>query len=419
MERAENINPSILGWARQSAGLSLEDAASKIGIQPSAASSAAEKLQALESGERFPTRTQLAKIASVYRRPVVTFYLKQPPAQASRGEDFRALPFDVPPRESAKLDALLRDIRARQEMVKSILEDEDEAAPLDFVGSATVQQGVQAVIDSIAAKLEIRLDTLSRRNGSADDLFKDLRSRSEHIGVFVLLVGDLGSHHHTISERVFRGFAIADRVAPFVVINDQDAKAARAFTLLHELAHIWLGQTGVSGMVGEGEAKTPQGAIELFCNDVAGRFLLPDQAFAAGPDFTPADLPRAMAAIARMAEAWRVSEPMVAYRMHRMKWISGPAYRDLASQYAARWQGQKARAKDDAKESEGGPSYYTVKQFKLGAALVGLVQRSVRDNLLSHTKAAKVLGVSPGVVEPLIKRYEYARGAMVPGIGRD
>ncbi|MCJ2135107.1 XRE family transcriptional regulator [Methylobacterium sp. J-026] len=419
MERAANINPELLAWARKAAGMSLEDAASKIGIQPSAASSAAEKLQALESGERFPTRNQLAKIASVYRRPVVTFYLAQPPAQASRGEDFRTLPFDVPPRESAKLDALLRDIRARQEMVRSILEDDDEAGQLEFVGSATIQTGVQGVVDSIAAKLDVRLDTLGRRNGTADDLFKDLRSRSEAVGIFVLLVGDLGSHHHTISERVFRGFAIADRVAPFVVINDQDAKAARAFTLLHELAHIWLGQTGVSGMVGEDQAKTPQAAIELFCNDVAGRFLLPDSAFASSPDFDPADLPRIMTAVARMAEAWRVSEPMVAHRMRRMNWISGPAYRELASNYAARWQSQKARAKDDAKESEGGPSYYTVKQFKLGAALVGLVQRSVRDNILSHTKAAKVLGVNPGVVEPLIKRYEFVRGATVPGLERD
>nr|NKQ99653.1 helix-turn-helix transcriptional regulator [Escherichia coli] len=119
MGGAANINPKLLAWARQAAGMTLEDAASKIGIQPSATSSAAEKLQALESGERFPTRTQLAKIATVYRRPVVTFYLAQPPAQASRGEDFRTLPFDVPPRESAKLDALLRDIRARQEMVRS------------------------------------------------------------------------------------------------------------------------------------------------------------------------------------------------------------------------------------------------------------------------------------------------------------
>lgn len=419
MERAANINPGILAWARQAAGLSLEDAASRIGIQSSATTSAAEKLAALENGERFPTRNQLAKIASVYRRPVVTFYLTQPPAQAPRGEDFRTLPFDVPPAESAKLDTLLRDIRARQEMVKSILEDEDEAIRLDFVGSLMMPRGVQAVVNSIAAKLDIQLDTLARRNGTVDDLFRDLRRRAESIGIFVLLVGDLGSHHHTISERVFRGFAIADPIAPFVVINDQDARAARAFTLIHELAHIWLGQTGVSGMVGDTQTATPQGAIEQFCNDVAGEFLLPDLAFADGPDFEPADQARAMAAVARMAETWRVSEPMVAFRMRRMQWISGPVYRELTAYYAARWQGQKARAKEEARETEGGPSYYTVKQFKLGAALLGLVQRSVRDNILSHTKAAKVLGVSPGVVEPLIKRYEFARGATVPGLGRE
>ncbi len=252
MARAENINPGILAWAREAAGLSLEDAAARIGINASTAVSAAEKLEALERGQKFPTRNQLAKIASVYHRPLVTFYLRQPPPQASRGEDFRTLLVDVQPRENAMLDALLRDIRARQEMVKSLLEDEDDPPQLDFVGSVAMSRGVQFVVDSIAAKLEFRLDADVRRTGTADDLFKELRIRTERVGVFVLLVGDLGSHHHTISERVFRGFAIADRVAPFVVINDQDAKAARSFTLIHELAHIWLGQTGIQRLGGSG-----------------------------------------------------------------------------------------------------------------------------------------------------------------------
>lgn len=419
MARAENINPGILVWARQSAGLSLEDAATRIGIHASAALSAAEKLDALERGQKFPTRNQLAKIATVYRRPLITFYLRQPPPQASRGEDFRTLPVDVPPRENAKLDTLLRDIRARQEMVKSLLEDEEEPPRLDFVASISMPRGVQFVVESIAAKLELRLAADARRNGTADDLFKELRTRAERIGVFVLLVGDLGSHHHTISERVFRGFAIADPVAPFVVINDQDARAARSFTLIHELAHIWLGQTGISGMVAEDQTSTPQGRVEQFCNDVAGKFLLPDHAFAARSGFEPNDAAQAMQAIRQIADAWRVSEPMVAYRMSRMNWISGPVYRDIAGQYAARWHAQKARIKEEAKESEGGPNYYTVKQFKVGNALLGLVQRSVRDNVLSHTKAAKVLGISPGVVEPLLKRYESARGAIVPGLGRE
>lgn len=416
MVRAENINPGILTWARETAGLSLEDAAHRIGIHASAALSAAGKLEALERGQMFPTRNQLAKIASVYRRPLITFYLRQPPPRASRGEDFRTAPVDVPPRENAKLDALLRDIRARQEMVRSLLEDE-EAPRHDFVASAAMPRGVDYFVESIAAELDFQLD--ARRKGTADDLFKELRNRAERIGVFVLLVGDLGSHHHTISERVFRGFAIADPIAPLVVINDQDARSARSFTLIHELAHIWLGQTGVSGVVEGDQAATPQGRVEQFCNDVAGKFLLPDQAFAARPDFEPNDAAQAMRAISRIAETWRVSEPMVAYRMSRMNWISGAVYRDLAAQYAARWQLMRARNREEAKENEGGPNYYTVKQFKVGNALLGLVQRSVRDNLLSHTKAAKILGVNPGGVEPLLKRYESARGALVPGLGGD
>jgi Zn-dependent peptidase ImmA (M78 family)/transcriptional regulator with XRE-family HTH domain len=418
MARAENINPEILAWARKTAGLSLEDAANRIGLSASAALSAAEKLQELESGHKFPTRNQLAKIASVYRRPLITFYLREPPPVASRGEDFRTLPFDVPPGESAKLDALLRDIRARQEMVQSLLEDE-ETPKLDFVGSAAMSGGVQFVVGSIAARLEFRLDADGRRNGTPDDLFRELRIRAERIGVFVLLVGDLGSHHHTISERVFRGFAIADPIAPFIVINDQDARAARSFTLIHELAHVWLGQTGISGSVEDDQSTTPQGRIEQFCNDVAGKFLLPDQAFATRPDFEPSDAEQAKRAIGRIADAWGVSEPMVAYRMSRMKWITAAVYRELAGEYATRWLATKTRAREEAKDSEGGPNYYTVKRFKIGNALLGLVQRSVRDNLLSHTKAAKVLGVGPGVVEPLLKRYESTRGVNVLGLRRE
>ncbi len=418
MARAENINPGILAWARETAGLSLEDAASRIGIHASAELSAAEKLEALERGQKFPTRNQLAKIATVYRRPLITFYLREPPPRASRGEDFRTLPFDVPPRENAKLDALLRDVRARQEMVKSLLEDDDEAERPDFVASVNMESGVQFVVERIAAKLNFSLGVGARRNGTPDDLFKELRNSAERVGVFVLLIGDLGSHHHTISERVFRGFAIADPIAPFVVINDQDARAARSFTLIHELAHIWLGQTGISGTVEEYQTATREGRVEQFCNDVAGKFLLPDHAFAAGPDFDPGDAARAAQAIARLAEIWRVSEPMVAYRMNRLRWISGSVYRGLAAQYAARWQAQRARIREEARENEGGPNYYAVKHFKVGNALVGLIQRSVRDNQLSHTKAAKVLGVGPGAVEPLLRRYESAKGAIVPGIGR-
>jgi transcriptional regulator with XRE-family HTH domain len=123
MARAENINPDILVWARESAGLSLEEAAERLGITSSERSSAVEKLEEIETGAKFPTRNQLMRISQVYRRPLITFYMKHPPRKGERGEDFRTLPAPVSSRDGANLDALLRDIRARQEMVQSLLED--------------------------------------------------------------------------------------------------------------------------------------------------------------------------------------------------------------------------------------------------------------------------------------------------------
>src|SRR5262245_45991202 len=153
MAKARNINPAILKWARDSARLPLEEAADRIGFTSSDKLSAAEKLERIEAGDDYPTRNQLIKIASVYRRPLTTFYLKEPPRTGERGEDFRTLPASVSPRDNALLDSLLRDMRARQEMVRGLLEDEDEASAHPFVGSASLRDGVPRVAASIAETL--------------------------------------------------------------------------------------------------------------------------------------------------------------------------------------------------------------------------------------------------------------------------
>jgi hypothetical protein len=101
MARAANINPEILVWARESAGLSSESS--------SETKSAAEKLEELETGEKFPTRNQLAKFATVYHHPLITFYMKHPPEKGARGEDFRTMPGIISSRQNAMLDTLLRD----------------------------------------------------------------------------------------------------------------------------------------------------------------------------------------------------------------------------------------------------------------------------------------------------------------------
>lgn len=223
------INPDILVWARETAGLSVEDAAERLSLTTSAKSTAAEKLLALEAGEKEPTKGQLAAAANAYRRPLLTFYMAEPPRTGPKVEDFRQSPDARGLRENAMLDALLRDIRARQETVRDLLQDEDEQGALPLVGSTSIENGVDAAVALLADVLGFDHTDLALRNGDADTLFKRLRTATENAGVFVLVIGDLGSHHSAIPASVFRGFAIADPIAPFVVINAKDARAARSF----------------------------------------------------------------------------------------------------------------------------------------------------------------------------------------------
>ena len=114
-------------------------------------------------------------------------------------------------------------------MVRALLEDEEEASPLDFVGSRTIGDGRAAVLDVLRSLFKVRLADY-RRQSNAGAAFELLRSRAEEEGIFVLLKSDLGSYQTAIALEVFRGFSIADNIAPFIVINERDARAAWTFT---------------------------------------------------------------------------------------------------------------------------------------------------------------------------------------------
>jgi Zn-dependent peptidase ImmA (M78 family)/transcriptional regulator with XRE-family HTH domain len=418
MAHGEQINPAVLVWARESAGLDLKDAAHRLGLAASDTAASESKLLELERGTRLPSRTQLSKIAKTYRRPLLTFYLAAPPPKADRGSDFRTLGPPISSRDNALLDAVLRDVKARQEMLTSILEDEDELTVKPFVGSCSLTDDVEKVATRIRSALEFS-DRPDTRPSGASELFKDLRTRTEALGVFVLLVGDLGSHHSTLSEEVFRGFALADKRVPFIVINDQDAKTARSFTLIHELTHIFLGETGVSGTPESAKDTTKVGKIEQFCNDVASYVLLPKSFVSQRPQsLARGDKAAAQQFIENTAKIWSVSEPLVAFRLRRLGWISPTLHQEFINIFANRWQAQKATTKAKNQMKEGGPNYYVVKQYRLGDALVDVVRRTIRENRLTHTKAAKILGVKPASVEPLLRNFEKRSASLTFGVPR-
>lgn len=396
MNAPEAINPHILVWAREAAGLSLEEAAARLGLRTSERSTAAEKLRAFESGERAPSPSQIAKAASVYRRPLITFYLAEPPRQADRVKDFRTTGGNLSSQAEGLLDSLLRDLRARQQLLRAMLEDEEEAVALPFVANSDMKQGAMRTAHEIREALGVSVDEQRTAKGTAG-LFKLLRSAAEQIGIFVLLLGDIGSHHSDIGEHVFRGIALVDDVVPFVIINDNDARPARSFTLMHELAHVWIGASGVSGPL----ETMSVGAVERFCNDVAGEFLLPVDALRQEDVTDDSDFLTILEETARIASAWNVSQALVTYRLARDNRISGQMASRLFDHFGSRWREQKQRTKETGDST--GPSYYVVRRHRLGAALLTAVQRGLEGEFVTHTTAGKILGVAPYNVSALLR----------------
>lgn len=396
------VKPEILVWARETSGLTTEQAAERLGIRGARGVKAVDRLAAMEEGAQPVGRPLLLKMAKLYRRPLLTFYMSSPPRRGDRGEDYRTPPERHTGSEPL-VDALVRDVRARQSMVRAVLEDEEEAEPLPFIGSMSIDDGVGDVLSSMRRTLGIDLATF-RAQGSAEAAFALLRTQVESAGIFVLLIGNLGSHHTTIDVSAFRGFALADKIAPFIVINDGDAKSAWSFTLLHELAHLWLGETGVSGGV-------PEGIIERFCNDVASNFLLPSNELAL-VGIEPA-LPRETIArlIGEFAKERLLSRALVAYRLFRAGRLSDTLWRDLTLQFRTEWQHTRAAQRERERgQDRSGPNYYVVRRHRLGPALLRFVARNMSGGALTPTKASRVLGVKPRSVQALLSGAALAVG---------
>jgi len=379
------VKPEILKWARENFKLPIEDAVKKLNIKDSKKMSAEEKLIAFESGTMEPSRSLLLRMSKQYRLPLLTFYLDNPPKIGDRGEDFRTLPAHFDEAENVTVDVLLRDIKARQSTIRETLLDEDEEKRLEFIGKHTVENSVLSVVRTIRDVLNLNLDDY-RNQSTYKEAFRFLRQKVELTGIFVLLKGNLGSYHSNIGLTVFRGFALSDDIAPFIVINDLDNVSAWSFTIVHEMTHLILGKTGISGAYAEKN-------VEKFCNEVASEFMLSTDEFTR---FQISNLAfeNLRVEVSKYAFTQKLSSSHIAYRLFKRGDINKSVWENLREYYLDNWLENRKAVQDKNRQTEGGPNYYILKNYKLGA-LVELVQRLTYSGALTTTKAGMLLEMKP------------------------
>ncbi|MNV44457.1 hypothetical protein D3C71_1362190 [compost metagenome] len=276
----------------------------------------------------------------------------------------------------------MRDAIRKQDWYLEYLQHQ-ENQPLAFVGRFNSRSQVKEVVDDIRRVLGVNPD-IARLD--YDKYSRALIDAAETAGILVMRSGiALGNTHRKLEVSEFRGFAISNVYAPVVFINSSDAPTARLFTLLHELAHIWIGSSGVS----DGNSANGRDE-ECFCNAVAGEFLAPEAQFRA---LWNADV------------NWEENLAPLAIRFHISKLAIGRRALDLGyisqAQYSAYYR-KILKAFQDEKGGAG--DYYRNATAKNSPRLSKAVLTEAMSGRMLLREAGHLLGVQPAKLRTLASK---------------
>lgn len=369
---AAKIQPTLLIWARETAGYSIDAAAKKIHVS-------AEKLIACESGEQNLTFKQLQDAANVYKRPLALFFLPEAPALEARVQDFR---LDREVADQPMAPAIHIEIRrARQHRDEAMeLARELESDLPSFSITATMQERPDAVAQRLSELLKLDDQKIASWKNQ-DDALKGRKAAAEAVGVLVFEAS-------RIPTEQMRGVALPFDQLPVVILNGADSAAGRSFTLMHELTHLLLRQGGVCDLAPT-EDSSPNARIEQFCNAVAAAVLMPTHKVLA---LVPNSAPEAwtMDQLGALAKPFRVSREALLVRLvnlgratHQHYLAMRPLFRE---EYLTFRQSQKS-------ESDGGPSPAVMAVRNLGKPFIHLVLDAYANERIGLSTVSDYLGV--------------------------
>lgn len=257
------VKPELLKWARVRAGIDVDQLARNRKFL---------KYREWESGEVQPTLKQLEDFAKKTHAPIGYFFLPEPPEESIPIDDFRTIGSScLGGAASPNLLDTLDLCQERQEWYRDHLLAEG-GSRLSFVGSITLDDDIESVAEHIRSALGFDLEERAALQNWTDAL-RCFIAQANEVGVLVMVNGGVGNNpHRKLDPEEFRGFALVDDIAPLIFINGADTKAAQMFTLAHELAHIWLGQTALSD---SRPNSMPSNRTESWCNKVAAELLVP------------------------------------------------------------------------------------------------------------------------------------------------
>lgn len=371
------ITPNILKWARESARMTEEIAAAKVSIT-------VDKLKEWEAGTNQPTIRQAQILAKAYKRPFALFFLPEIPRDFQPLQDFRK-PGSKQLTTSSVF--IIREIQQKQAWIRDFYaENQEEKLP--FVGRFSINDNPIRVAQDILETL--RINPASYKSGSP---IKEWIEAAETNGIFVSRTSFIHSRLKLDSEEL-QGFTIADQLAPFVFVNSDDWNAPQLFTLVHELAHIWIAESGISNQV-EPDLKHMKKShpVELFCNEVAANALMPSEVILS----FDSSLFHNSKDIFKVARHLGVSSLAMLFRVLNLSIISTADYQRLKKEVGADYElflkAQEEKRKKNKEERKPLPIYYPTTINRNGRLFIHTVLDAFRSGYIEPSMASNLLNI--------------------------
>jgi Zn-dependent peptidase ImmA (M78 family) len=327
--------------------------------------------------ESKPTLKQLEKIAKFTHTPVGYFFLPQPPTIGLPISDFRTLKDEVLKEPSTELLDMVYLCEQRQDWYREYVRM-NGFTPLDFVASASISSKVENIANDIRQRLSLAVDQ-RRSLPSWKEALSQMIEKAEELGVLVMASSIVGSNtHRKLLVDEFRGFVLVDEYAPLVFLNSSDSKAAQMFTLAHELAHVWLGESGV---LDSGPDQFSSKQVEKWCNQVAAELLVPAEDLMR--EFKEAES-SLLDSLPKLAKYFKVSSLVILRRLLDLHVINEGLF----------WHVYRQELQKIKKVSgDGGGDFYRTLGVRTGKRFTRAILSSALEGQTLFHEASRLLGV--------------------------
>lgn len=359
------VNLDVLKWLRESSSWTFEDISKRL-------NTTVETVKEFESGKKKPTLRQLKELSKAFKRPLAAFLLSEPKKEKPLPKDYRMLPnkkniFDK------KTILSIRKARSLQSISKEL--------------SSNIKYETKPKIKKV--KLSDNPETIAKRfrdifklNEEKQRKFKDtyklfnyLRDMLENMNILVFQL--------SMPVEDARGFSLADDTPDIIVVNTKDSIEARLFSLMHEFAHVLLGETVID--IPE-LSITVTDRTEKWCDEFASSFLLPKET---ARKIFEAERKNITGALKTLSRKYKVSKAMLLLKMFKLNYLSKTKYKEVLDRYKPK----EIQIKKKVERKGGGIPSDKRCITEVGNKFISLVANNFDKHFITYTDALNYLSI--------------------------